>query len=283
MIALLVALSICSVVVNNCINNDVCKKALKTDRSINLFNLLTCLVCIVILFFFILGEKISLFTIILGMVFGIVTALNLLYKMLALSTGPMHITILITTASMIIPTLSGVFFGEKFSIWKTAFAIILIGFIYLTLERSDSKQSNKKWFIYCVLTFLFTGAIGVLQKIHQSSPYKNEASGLLFVAFLFSLVPNIIRAKGISGINKLGGKNIFSALICGICIFAMNYINLKLSGILPSQVFFPLVNGSSTVLSCLSSVFIFKEKINRLQFIGLLGGIASLLAICLVP
>ena len=62
----------------------------------------------------------------------------------------------------------------------------------------------------------------------------------------------------------------------------MNYINLKLSGLLPSQLFFPLVNGSAIVLSSLSSVFIFKERITKKQVVGLVGGLLSLIAICLV-
>ena len=65
--------------------------------------------------------------------------------------------------------------------------------------------------------------------------------------------------------------------------FIMNYINLKLSGVLPSQLFFPLINGSSIVLSSIMSVIIFKEKLSKRQTIGLIGGIVSLIAICLVP
>jgi multidrug transporter EmrE-like cation transporter len=63
----------------------------------------------------------------------------------------------------------------------------------------------------------------------------------------------------------------------------MNFINLKLSGMLPSQLFFPLINGSAIVLSSLVSVLLFKEKLTRRQTIGLVGGIASLIAICLIP
>jgi multidrug transporter EmrE-like cation transporter len=62
----------------------------------------------------------------------------------------------------------------------------------------------------------------------------------------------------------------------------MNYINLKLSGLLPSQLFFPLINGSAIILSSLSSVFIFKESLSKKQVVGLVGGILSLIAICLV-
>ena len=73
------------------------------------------------------------------------------------------------------------------------------------------------------------------------------------------------------------------AIICGICTYGMNLLNLKLSGLLPSQLFFPLVNGSAIVFSSLISVTVFKEHISKKQTAGLIGGIISLIMICLVP
>jgi multidrug transporter EmrE-like cation transporter len=62
----------------------------------------------------------------------------------------------------------------------------------------------------------------------------------------------------------------------------MNFLNLRLSGLLPSQLFFPVINGSAIILSSLASIVIFKERLNKKQIIGLCGGILSLVAICLV-
>jgi multidrug transporter EmrE-like cation transporter len=73
------------------------------------------------------------------------------------------------------------------------------------------------------------------------------------------------------------------AMICGVCTFTMNFLNLKLSGLLPSQLFFPLVNGSAIVLSSVMSAVLFKERLSKRQTVGLVGGIICLIAICLVP
>ena len=82
---------------------------------------------------------------------------------------------------------------------------------------------------------------------------------------------------------KLNKKIIMLAGVSGLCTFCMNFLNLKLSGLLPSQLFFPVVNGSSIVLSSLMAVIIFKEKLSKKQLIGLVGGIISLIMICIVP
>jgi len=279
----LIVTSITSMVVQNGLFNSICKKKLTTPKHVNLFNTAVYSICVLLFGVLLLQSSISAYTLLLGLVFGVVTALSNFYKMRALSAGPMHITLLVTTSSMIIPTLSGVFFGEAFSLAKLGVVLVLIGFIYLSIRKHDDTKMSKKWLLFCVLAFLFQGTIGVLQKIHQASAHKAEVSGFLFVAFLCAIVVCFVRNSGTRQKVTLGKMTVFLGLICGLCTFAMNYINLKLSGLLPSQLFFPLVNGSSIVLSSLMSVVLFKERLSKSQTIGLVGGIASLIAICLVP
>ena len=267
----------------NCLLNKLCKKDLSTSEHVYRFNAISYAVCIVLFGILTIESGLSLFTACMGVLFGIITALSNYYKMLALSNGPMHITLLVTTASMIIPTMSGVFFGESFSLPKLGIVGVLLVFIYLSLDKGEDAKINKMWFLFCGLAFLFQGSIGVLQKVHQSSEYKAEAGGFLFIAFIFSLLYSSLRAK--HSYKELGfkKKHVIFAAASGLCIFAMNYLNLKLSGLLPSQLFFPVVNGSAIVLSSLGSVFLFKEKLTKKQIVGLCGGIICLIAICLVP
>ena len=280
----LIITSISSMVLQNCLFNHTCKSSLKTNAHINIFNVTVYSVCVLIFGFLLMSESVSVFTLLLGLLFGVITALSNSYKMLALSSGPMNITLLVTTSSMIIPTMSGVFFGEAFSIAKLCVVFVLIGFIYMTIKRNenDTAKINKAWLSYCALAFLFQGTVGVLQKIHQNTEYKNEVSGFLFVAFICAIVFSLLRNRGCGKNVRLGKKTVIIGLICGVCTFCMNYINLKLSGLLPSQLFFPIVNGSAIIISLLMSVLLFKEKLTRRQTVGLCGGILSLIAICIV-
>jgi drug/metabolite transporter (DMT)-like permease len=239
-------------------------------------------VCFVSFGVLLIKEKLSAYTVLLGLIFGVVTALSSYYKMLALAHGPMHITMLFITSSMIIPTMSGVFFGEVFSLAKLCIVFLLLGFVYLSLGQDKERRINKKWFWYCLLSFAFQGPVGILQKVHQNSAYKEEVSGFLVVAFICALISCFVRNKGIRKDIRLSKGTVVIGLVCGGCTFAMNYINLKLSGILPSQLFFPLINGSGIILCSVVAVFLFREKLTRRQLVGLIGGIGSLIAICLV-
>ena len=278
-----ILISICSMVLQNGFFNYVTKNNLKDPAEVHTFNILIYAVCIVTFGVLLLTDSISAYTVILGLMFGVVTTFSNYYKLLALASGPMHLTLLFTTSSMIIPTMSGPFFDEGFSPIKLCIVAVLIGFLYLSFEKKGDTGIGGKWFVCSLLAFLFQGTIGVLQKVHQSSEYKGESAGFLFVAFICAAVFSLIRAKGKFHPKILGKTTVLIGLVCGACTFAMNFINLKLSGMMPSQLFCPLVNGSSIVLSSLVSIVLFKEKISRKQQIGLLGGILSLIAICLVP
>ena len=279
----LILTSISSIVLQNGLLNYITKKRLQTNSAILSFNTVVYTVCILAFGAILLTGTLSLYTAIFGLLFGVVTALANIYKLQALTKGPMHLTMLFTTSSMIIPAMSGVFFGEGFSVAKLLVVLVLVVFLYLSFGKSTSGKTGGTWFLCSLLAFLFQGAIGILQKIHQSSVHKEESAGFLFIAFVCGAVFCLFQNKGKFDRNLWSGQTIGIGLVCGGCTFAMNFINLKLSGILPSQLFFPFINGSAIVLSSLVSVLLFKEKLSRRQTIGLIGGILSLIAICLVP
>ena len=282
MILLQVITSVSSMVGQNCIQNRACKKDLPTSSHVYRFNAVAYLVCIVAFAFVAIRGGISLYTVLGGVLFGVVTALTNYFKMLALSSGPMHITLLITNASMLIPTVSGVFFGERFSLLQLGVVFLLLFFIYLSLGRGSTCVTDRRWLLWCVATFLFQGSIGVLQKLHQSSSHKGEIGSFLLVSFICSLIYSLLRSKGSMRELNFTKRLVFFALLSGACTFTMNYLNLKLSGLLPSRLFFPIVNGSSIVICSILSVLLFRERLTGKQMVGLAGGIASLVLICLL-
>ena len=280
---LLLASSIASMVVNNSLLSGAGKRHLHGRTDTYRFNSISYLICVILFAMLAFGKVFSLYTVCLGIVFGIVTMISNFYRVLALANGPTHITILITTASMIIPTMSGVVMGlEQFRPLKLVAIAVLIFFIYLSSKKDKDSKIGKGWALYCGLAFIFQGIIGVIQKIHQSSVHKNELFPFLFVSFTVSFIFASFMGYRKKTDTDFGKVHYTLAAICGICVFAMNFLNLRLSGILPSQLFFPAVNGTTIILTSIVSVAIFKEKLTKLQFIGLIGGLLSLAAICLL-
>ena len=274
--------SMAATIISNCFSNSASKKSLKTQGDIFRFNTIMYIAALVMFVALAIGKASSLYTILMGLVFGLLTIITSIFRFRALATGPMHITILVTTCQMIIPTLSGVImFGEPFSMGKFIAMLFLIFFVYLSLDKTKSGKVSADWAISCAICFFASGFIGVMQKIHQASVHKEEVEAFLAVAFACSFLFALISTKRSTCEAKFGVKEYIFAIVCGICAFIMNVFNLELSGVLPSQLFFPLANGVPLVLSSVIAIVVFKEKINWVQGIGLFGGIISLIVLAI--
>lgn len=280
---LLLVISIASIVLQNCLLNHVSKKSLHGRADTYFYNALMSAVCLLLFGAMAIGRSISLYTVLLGIAFGMMTVLASYTKMIALARGPMHITTLIITSSMLIPTLAGVvLFGEPFSPGKLIAAIALIVFIYLSAGKSGDTHVSRSWAVVCAISFLMNGLIGVTQQIHQTSVHRDELFAFLAVAFAVSFLFAAFMSRGTTCPSRFKLPQYGVAALCGLCAFAMNIINLKLSGELPSQLFFPAVNGIPIILIGLLSIFLFKEKTTGRQTVGLVGGLAALVALCLL-
>ncbi len=286
---ILMVLSVTSMVTQNGLQHSFGKSKCKSGADINFYNAFMYAVCVFVFgILAIISAKISLYTVLMALAFGVITAIQQYYKVVSLSSGPMHITTLIITASMLIPTLSGpILFPEteSFELLKLVFAAILVVFLYLSAAPSDKGEKKRvalRWIFAVCVTFLFQGLVGVMQKIHQSSVHKDELFAFLAISFTFSLILSIIKSKGAEAPTYFKKSTYTVAILSGGCTFAMNYINLWLSGIIPTQIFFPAINGTSIILTALVSIFLFKEKTNAKQIIGMIGGMLCLIAIVLV-
>lgn len=275
--------SIVANVLSSSFSNSASKKTLTTRGDVYRFNSLIYIVALVLFVIYSLGQPTSAYTILMGLIFGILTVAASISKFLALSIGPMHITLLFITCQMIIPTMSGaLMFGEPFSVGKFICMIFMLFFVYLSLDKSGNGKINTKWLIFCLISFFATGAVGVMQKLHQASVHKDEIGSFLTVAIAFSLVFSLIFSKKGEDSAHFGKKEYIYAAVCGIATFLCNVFNLELSGILPSQLFFPVVNGVPLVLSSLVAIIIFKERVTPIQAIGLVGGTLSLVMLCIL-
>lgn len=241
------------------------------------------------------GEH-SRFTVLLGILFGVVTAIQGITHLAALQVGPMSYTSVIISFSTLIPTLSGaILFDESLGAAQiVGIALMLVSFILSAKSGGNEKSVNFKWMLLCLISFVTCGSIGVMQKIHQSTDFCAEINALLTVAFISSAVLCAafaavleIRERRRTGTEKRCPISKRRALLfcgimiaSGICVGANNKINLYLSGVMDSALFFPTVNGGTLILTALAAVILFKEKLTLKQWIGIAAGIASVIFLC---
>lgn len=235
----------------------------------------------------------SVYTVILGIIFGAITALQGFSNISALGCGPMSYTQVIVSFSTLITALSGVLFFHESLGWAQIVGIVLMlaSFALATERKADEKRANLKWLILCLISFAATGGIGIMQKVHQSSAHRGELNAFLIIAFVVSTALSTLFSFVLkSRENKTREKNekkrkqawhlLAVMLICGVCVAANNKFNLYLSGVMDSAVFFPIVNGGGLVLSTLAALVLFRERLSKKQWVGVALGILSVVFLC---
>ena len=279
---------------NSVLKNDFCKKEVKNNADLYAFNGLTSVLSVVTLTVLavVMGSltSVSLYTILLGLVFGLFTALAAVFNMKALECGPMSYTSVIISCSLVIPAFSGalLFHETIVPIQYIGVVFMLVSFLCAVDRKQDRAGVSLKWFLFCMIAFVFNGTIGVMQKVHQSSAHREELAVFLITAFLFSAVFSAVmipffrrREGGISVLEKGKGKKfLIVGAVCGVFIAFCNQINMYLSGVMPSVIFFPVVNGGCMILTAFVGVLFLKERFSVKQWIGLVVGTAAIFLLC---
>jgi len=277
------------------IRNDFCKKRVKTNSDLYIFNAASAAVSL--LCFAGIGavkgnlQPPSFYTVIMGVFFGVATAFCTVLSMLALKTGPLSYTNVIVFCSMMIPSLSGlVLYNETVSVWQYAgIALMLLSFVFAVEKGNEKSGASVKWFALCLGAFLCNGAIGVMQKIHQNSTHKDETAAFLMTAFsVYAMISACFclwyklkkrEALSVTAKTKLPVFTLY-AVLTGIGAAACNQINLYLAGAMPAAVFYPVFNGSAMLLTSVIGLVFFKEKLTKRQWIGLIAGSAAIILLC---
>lgn len=285
---LLLAFSVLSAVVNNCLLHRYDDKNTKGFTDVLLFNSLVAVIWVVLLFIKGRGFAPSVPSIVWGVLYGIVIAGFLLSKTLAFSNGPMSLTSLFGCCSMIIPTLFGtIFWKEDVSITQMAGIALLLVAIYMCINPKYNDRLSMKWKICCGIFFVCSGLVGIIFKLHQSSSGKNEIDQMMLVASLISAA--ILFCSAVcSGKIKEGRMPILDkrtmgyVVFCGLFSCVYNRLNVYLTGVMPSVIFFPAFNGGVILFSTAAGFALFREKIKIMQICGLVLGLLALLLIGIV-
>ena len=254
----------------------------------NFYQNIFCFLSILLIYLFSGTEfSFSVFSVLLGAALAVANILSLEGLLQAQACGSFAYTSVIVALSAIIPSMSGpVLFGEKVTVSQFAGIGLMIICIILSPENDGGERRavNLKWLLFCTVAFVFSGAVGVVQKIHQNNAaHKAEMPALLLTCFFVSFALSGIRLiterrrmkKSGESLNKLTLAVLLFTAVSGHCISFPHTINLFLSGRLASVVFFPTINLCPMLLTMLYAVFGFKERLTAKQWAGIAVGILS--------
>jgi len=184
--------------------------------------------------------------------------------------------------SLIIPVIAGIFLYSESVTWIIVVGIILaLISVVLTSMKDKGFALSRNGTFMLILIFIGSGLIDTTMKYMQHH-YLNENEGAAFVmvifmaAAIFGLVWMLISQR--DRFRNFNRASIIGGIALGIPNFGSIYfliMALEKSG-LQSSVLYPINNMGIVGFSALLGIFIFKEKINFINFIGILLAIAAI-------
>ncbi len=196
----------------------------------------------------------------------------------AISSGPLSLTTLIVSFSLMLPTLYGLIFrNDPISIGLFPGLALLATSLVLINKRDTQVKINPKWVISVIFAFAGNGFCTIVQNMQQvkfGGSFKNEFMIIaLVITSVAALVMTLIKERKI--IKKQTLLDCSLGVICGTANGAVNLFVMMLSALMPVSLMFPIISAGGIVLTFIISTTIYKEKLSKLQLIGFILGTAS--------
>lgn len=234
---------------------------------------------------------ISSFSLILAAFFGLSIALTQILQARAMGNGPASMVTMIYSCGFLVPIFYGlVFWEDRVSLFQWLGIAMLLVVLFLCVEPKGGRGAVGKWLPFALLTMLGSGTNAIFQKTHQYSEHAAELPFFLVYALLFSAIFTgvfslVVHEKApptTPAPQKRTAQRIWVPLCLGVCVGVMNFLNLYLSGKLPSAVLFPVCNIGSMLLTSMISAIIYKDIPTKKQGVGFALGIVAILIIGLL-
>ena len=203
---------------------------------------------------------------------GFATGASWICYFKALSMGDVNKVVPIDKSSTVLTVLLAiVLFGETENLAVKLVGTVLLGFgILLMVEKKKTadKKEKRVWIIYAVFSAVFAALTSILAKIGIENVESNLATAIRTVVVLV-MAWIIVFAKGKQkGIRTLDRKEFVFICLSGIATGAswLCYYYAVQNGTV--SVVVP-IDKLSIIVSVVFSYFVFKEKLSRNVFFGL--------------
>lgn len=212
------------------------------------------------------------------------STLLLAFNVFALSAqkAGLAITAISSKMSVIIPVALGVIiFNEALSFVRIIGIITALAAFWLTFYRKGKSKSELKYLFLPILLFVGNGSNDSLLKISQELYITDDYTMFLATAFSTSLLLGLILlfVRTFIKKRKIEIKNIFAGVILGLLNWGSTLYFLKGLSKFDVSVFIPIFNVSIVTLSALIGLIMFKEKLQKLNWLGIILAIIAIITI----
>jgi drug/metabolite transporter (DMT)-like permease len=194
------------------------------------------------------------------------------------------VTAVASKMSVVIPILIGVLlYDERLGLLKLLGILLAILAFWFSLGGNNNMPvtvKTKYWFLP-ILLFLGNGINDSLMK-HVETTYL-DGSSMLLISCIFTVALFIGTMFSLLYRRKIGLrwelKNLIAGIILGLLNLGSTFFFFECIAEFSNTVFFPVFNVSIVLLSTISGMLLFKEKMVRRKAIGISFAIISIVLI----
>lgn len=218
-----------------------------------------------------------------GVLYGVFLAISMHTGYKALCLGPMSLTGMIVSFSVILPIAYGIVFAREnptvFQGVGLVFFVLSVVFTSLRAgtppaSQETSAKNRKKWLLYVFLTFMTNGLCSTLQKMHQSAyPHRQLGEFVLYACGFCTLVFGVAYLKKRNGAWQRARRRLCRA--CRLSNAAANFCTLLLAGNEYAAVMYPVISAGTVLAALVCGRMLFGEKLGLGQWAALLCGLAA--------
>jgi drug/metabolite transporter (DMT)-like permease len=258
--------------------------------SANTFNLFKAIAVFAVLFIiFLFDGSWNAATIGWGTAYGALLSLSMITGYYALKAGPMALTSMIVSFSLVIPYGYGlIFLGEKPKpIQVVGLGMFLLSLVLVNWQKLRGKgghaaaqpqKASGRWALLTACTLIFDGLCSVVQKGHQNLYPGMYTSWFMAVAGLTACIVFVIRFVGQK--NKLtlkASKAIKYGVLSGSCNGIYSLLLLVLAATEKASILYPVVSAGTMLSVFIVGQVVFKEKMSLLQTAGFVVGLLAII------
>jgi drug/metabolite transporter (DMT)-like permease len=198
-------------------------------------------------------------------------------------TAGVAITAISSKISVVIPVFIGAFLyaNESLSLMKVLGLVFAIISFLLVFSNNANMKINPRFIFLPIILFLANGLNDSMMTFAQRK--FAGFNTMLFVSciFFFSLVIGVIWlvVNYLVLKQKLQLKNILAGILLGILNFLSTYYFFKGVETIESAIFFPVLNTGIVSLSALIGYFVFKEQLNKINWLGIVIALGTIVFI----
>lgn len=189
---------------------------------------------------------------------------------------------------ILIPAVYEMFTGHALEFYHyIAIVVMLIAFVLMNYKDMKFKGTTLVYYIYCFILAVCNGLYGTFLKI-QSVYAEKENNEMIIITFggmgLIALIQLAFKEKTqMLSAFKMGRAAITPMILCFIVAATAINVYMILIPLLGNVVtiLYTLDNGGVLVLSAISSVIFFKEKIDSFKLLGIILAVLGIIALAL--